>query len=620
MLFFPTPYPDELLFSICSRYYIRSGNISYKGTLDDLYSNRSLTASVFLPSGISALLMNMPPYHSFNETDLIYNHTFFLFYTAFLPKEKADSIFQSMYSNDGRSVYVQSGINASGVPQNKFLRYCAICNKEDIELYGELYWHRSHQISGIQCCLKHLTPLYNSSIEVIGQNKHRFQIPTSENCSAKEHVLANVPLDLQLKYIELLNQLTEGINHLLNQSFEYKDLNWFSQVYRKQMTSMDLAYYTDRVKQKEWRNYFESKYNKEVLHLLHSSLTHEQDWLSMIVQKNRKSFHPLRHLLVMYALDLYPEKLFDNYLPLPFGYPNWPCNNIVCPSYRSLLIKEVSITLCENTKKPIGTFKCPTCGFTYSRRGPDGSETDKMRRNKVKQYGWLWKRKLSEFSTEGISLRELSRRLGADPNTIKRYLKQEEKRKLPFVNSLEEKRNNDKRGWLQLRSNHPEKSLRELRDLDKALYMRLYRSDQEWLSANSPEKIKRTAKQRVDWSKRDEEVLSKVKDAIEKLLNNEDKPVRITLSRIAYLIGNKALLEKKLNLLPKTQQYLKRRLETIEEFQKRRAIFIIKLFIGEGIRPSNWEVLRKAGLKSTEEWNRWIEQKIAEQSLTFRHY
>lgn len=358
MLFFPTPYPDELLFSLCSRYFVRSGNISYKGTLDDLFSNRSLTASISLPSGIDSLIKNLPPYSKMNEEQLIHQHTLYLFHTAFL-YDQADSIYQAMCSDDGKGIYVQSGLNASGVPQNEFLRYCNECNKEDMETYGELYWHRSHQLSGVNCCLKHFTPLYDSSIKVVGSNKHRFAVPTVENCSAKKNVLDGVAEKTISEYIEHCKKLKEGILQLMNQPFQHHPLNWFDQKYSNKLAELNLAYYTGRVKQKAWRDYFLTIYSEETLQLFRSPIKGEQDWLSLIVQKNRKSFHPLRHLLVMSALHITVEEVFNNELNKPFGQPNYICQNIVCDYFNVSIIENVSITLCEKTKKPIGNIRMP---------------------------------------------------------------------------------------------------------------------------------------------------------------------------------------------------------------------------------------------------------------------
>lgn len=609
MLFFPTPYPDELLFSLCSRYYVRSGNISYKGTLDDLFSNRSLTASISLPSGISSLIKNMPPHSKVNEEQLIHQHTLYFFNTAFLPDKQAKKIFQEMCSDDGKGIYVRSGLNASGVPQNEFLRFCEDCMKEDRESYGEMYWHRSHQLSGIHCCLKHFTPLYNSDIKVVGSNKHRFAIPTLENCSTNRTVLDEVAEKTRLEYIKHCRKMAKWILQLMNHHFDHHPLHWFDQKYRIKLAELDLAYYTGRVKQKKWWEYFQNVYSEEVLRLFHSSLRGEQDWLSLIVQKNRKSFHPIRHLLVISALEITIEEVFKNELPQPFGKPNWPCQNIVCENYNVPIIESVSITLCEKTKKPIGTFTCPVCEFSYTRRGPDQKESDKFRRTRVKSYGSLWEKKLQEYLKLDLGLRELSRRMGADPNTIKRFLNDEKGSNLNIEQKIDFEKE-DRQSWLSLQKKYPQKSIKQLREAEKALYMRLYRNDKEWLKANSPKPLKRTSSERIDWNKRDEEILGKVRETVKNLLNYDGKPVRITIGKVGYLIGERALLEKKLNKLPKTKTYLEKRIETIEEFQKRRILYTIKNLKGNGEELASWKIMRRSGIKDYNKWTEFVNNQV----------
>ena len=34
---FPTPYPDELLYSVVARYHVRSGNKSFRQTHEELF-------------------------------------------------------------------------------------------------------------------------------------------------------------------------------------------------------------------------------------------------------------------------------------------------------------------------------------------------------------------------------------------------------------------------------------------------------------------------------------------------------------------------------------------------------------------------------------------------------
>lgn len=602
MLFFPPAYPDELLFSVCSRYFIRSGNISYKSALDDLFSNRSLTTSIILPSGISSLVKNLPPYSHIDEQQLIHRHTLYLFYSAFLPHDRAKDIYEAMCSSDGKGIHGKSGVLASTIPQNNYLRFCRDCMNEDKKKYGEYYWHRRHQLSGIQCCLTHYKPLFDSSIKVVGSNKHRFQIPTLDNCSTNKSVLDDVFKKTQKDYIDFCRKIAGNLYQLMDQPFKHRKIEEFHEIYQSKLIGLDLAYYTGQVKQKEWRDYFSSIYSQELLQLCSSPLIGEQDWLSLIVQKNRKAFHPIRHLLVMAALDMEIAELFEKKDVIkPFGSPNWPCLNSVCTSFQVPVIKTVTVTLSEKTKEPIGTFTCPVCEFSYTRRGPDKDEDDKLRKTRVKAYGHVWIEKLQEYLKLDIGLRELSRKMGAGPNTIKRYLEHEKEDNSANTSDYSEV---DRRKWLSLQSQYPNKNVKQLRQEEKALYMRLYRNDREWMKKNSPKAKRVASPDRIDWAIRDEEILRVVSKVVERLLNSEEKPIRVTIGKVGYLIGERALLEKKLDKMPKTKSYLQEKVESVEQFQERRIIYTIREFRKKGEDLVPWKVLRSSGIK---DYNKWFE-------------
>lgn len=601
LLFFNSPYPDELFYSICARFHKRSGNVYEKDTIDDLFSSRSITASAFLPSGIKALIANLPPFAGYTAEQFIFNHTLYPYYSAFLPPKRAEYIYQSILSDDGKDIYVRSGINASGVPQNKYLRFCKQCFESHVTEYGEPFFRRLHQISGIECCLEHFTPLYNSSVLTSGGAKHRFEFPSTENCVATEktNVLNSIPEAVTEKYIVHLKELVSSIHILLNKRFVNKELQWLGEKYTNALITNGLAYYSGRVKQEKWRDFFLQKYEHDVLSLFHSSLNGEGDWLSMIVQKHRKSFHPIRHLLVMSALDMSVEELFNEEITSPFVAPPWACLNPICGFYKQDVINSMDLTLSDNTKNPIGTFTCPHCKFTYTRRGPDKLEEDRYRKTRVKSYGPVWEAKLIEQSQLGISLRELSRRMGADPNTIKRFLANDGNTKVEVsepVLSIDQKK------WLGLKKENPDMSVKQLRTENKALYMRLYRANREWLRMNSPRLNQLSNKERIDWNKRDKEILDEVVYAINELLNKDQKPIRITLSKVGTLIGRKALLEKKLYKLPETKLYLEKHLESVSDFQIRRIEYVLNIMETQGEILPEWKIIRKAGLPYEEKW------------------
>jgi hypothetical protein len=59
--FFPTPYPDELLYSILARYHIRSGNKNYSQTDIEAFNYCSHQFyKISLPSNLNYLVNNLP--------------------------------------------------------------------------------------------------------------------------------------------------------------------------------------------------------------------------------------------------------------------------------------------------------------------------------------------------------------------------------------------------------------------------------------------------------------------------------------------------------------------------------------------------------------------------------
>ena len=58
--FFPSPYPDELWYSVICRYHVHSGNYCAKHTLRQLYGDNFCAPSLMLCGPIKALLAQLP--------------------------------------------------------------------------------------------------------------------------------------------------------------------------------------------------------------------------------------------------------------------------------------------------------------------------------------------------------------------------------------------------------------------------------------------------------------------------------------------------------------------------------------------------------------------------------
>ena len=76
--YFPTPYPDELWYSILGRYHVRSGNPNSATTFRELFGEESVGGmGNFLPNcGIRRVAEKLPE-GVLDERDIALHHTLF---------------------------------------------------------------------------------------------------------------------------------------------------------------------------------------------------------------------------------------------------------------------------------------------------------------------------------------------------------------------------------------------------------------------------------------------------------------------------------------------------------------------------------------------------------------
>lgn len=610
--FFPTPYPDELLYSILARYHIRSGNFSPKATLFDLFGSTSVSSVVDLPGHLDALVDNMPPGSVFSAESILFNHTLFPFYAPFLPPERASEILSCMKGSSGGSIHGKAGIMASNFEIPRFLRFCPTCFLEDTEIYGEPYWHRLHQVPGVLVCQKHLTVLTDSTVRVSGYKKHEFHAPNEINCTISPQKISYTG-----EVLEKLCLIAEDVEFLLKNRLSSLSPFELQERYLSLLIDKDLATPTGRVRQRDLSTGFLNYYGNELLNLLQSPVNKSSDsWLNNIVRKHRKAFHPIRHLLLLRFLSTPIEYFFaksSEYKPLPFGEAPWPCLNAGSNHYKENTVYKCDITRCCDTKKPVGTFYC-SCGFIYSRRGPDREINDRYKIGRIKSFGKEWEARLRYLvEEEKLSMRETARRLRVDANTVKKYalnlgLKHSWKLSTSFqaISNKESPGNKEpsslrdkyRANWLNAQILYPEFKKTQLRSLLPKEYAWLYCHDRNWLDFNSPvTEKKRYVDKRVNWEERDKKILKDAAEVVNSLKTSAGKPIRITISRVAKEIGVLSIVEKHLDKLSLTKKFLEKSVETIEDYQARRVTWAAREIFNAGEEVKSWKIMRKAGLR-----------------------
>ncbi len=83
--FFPTPYPDELFYSVVARYHVRSGNKSFRQTHEELFETTELQPDkIVLPNNLNFLISQLPQRSQLTIESLIKKNTLYPFFRNFL--------------------------------------------------------------------------------------------------------------------------------------------------------------------------------------------------------------------------------------------------------------------------------------------------------------------------------------------------------------------------------------------------------------------------------------------------------------------------------------------------------------------------------------------------------
>ena len=147
------PYPDELLYSWILRLAKANGLSPLR--FFEAYFGENCLKKGMVPLDIRDGYRNFYKTirSNLNEMQLYFKLTTMQFELSFCTPEKQLQILNNVLRKPGE---------LNNVTKYYFSKpkICLQCMKEDLEEYGEAYFHRCHQLSGVTTCHKHSTPLY----------------------------------------------------------------------------------------------------------------------------------------------------------------------------------------------------------------------------------------------------------------------------------------------------------------------------------------------------------------------------------------------------------------------------------------------------------------------------
>ena len=117
---------------------------------------------IALPTFLERLVSALPPGHHLTADRLMENHTLLPFYSYFLPPDRVKRIREEMRYSNGSRINRLAGIYVYSVRTPEFFRFCPACVKEDRSRFDCTYWHRVHQLPGVDVCPDHAIFLENT--------------------------------------------------------------------------------------------------------------------------------------------------------------------------------------------------------------------------------------------------------------------------------------------------------------------------------------------------------------------------------------------------------------------------------------------------------------------------
>jgi Tn7-like transposition protein D/TniQ len=622
--FFPEPYPDELCYSLFARYRQRAGYRGRISTVRDLFGLRRFRVAVDLPSRLDHLIASLPPGHCYTTDRFIDEHTMLPFYGAFLSPERVALIRTEMGQPSGRTRARSCASVQFYAMRLEYLQYCLMCVEEDRKRWGEAYWHRIHQASGVKVCPSHDVGLEPSVINAT-YRFDREEFATLEGSLPPAQIRTPQRLDQSDRRGEVHLAIARDAWWLLNQRGLCSTPAALRRRYLNLLYDRGLATSADRIRLRVLRGEFASHYGRDFLQSLGCDLGHEHFFNDLMSAEGRHARHPIDHLLFIHFLRCSAREFF--LLPTekrqPFGAPPWPCLNPASEHYLELRIEECTVEdvhlnpedVQRNLpRRPVGEFACD-CGFVYRRIGPDTSEEDRYKKSSTAEFGPVWESKLRALRRGGgvYTSEELARLLNVSPNALRRHERrlglhprQENDCSETFVSPPphhreqarlreQERRRIYREQWLSALEENPQIDLPTLKAKLGTAYNWLRENDYSWVSARTPPRRRHEPKRfKADWEARDVELSAAVRRSAARLMDAPGRPVRVSARAIGIDTGRPCLVLSNDARLPLTNRALMEVAESSEAWAIRRIRWAVDCYHREGACATRTDVLTRA--------------------------
>ena len=273
----PKALPDELLLSRLIRFITISG-ISSSEFLQTCFGSKRISLHPFLTSGINniAKLCN-------EDANVLFNlQTLAPLFSFYLPMH-AQSLRKKMLSNNGAKAFRASQLTLFGSGKSTRLKSCSACTEEDIRKFGVAYWHRCHQVPGIDTCSQHGNYLASVALTM----RQRI-IPS---LLPKAIVVSQRSTSFEIRVAKFATELLDILSHAV-------EIPCITDVYLRSLQEKGYLTACGRVRRKALMLAFSGYIKGQICS--HPSLTpsgvNDFRYISQLLERSG-SHHPFKHLL-----------------------------------------------------------------------------------------------------------------------------------------------------------------------------------------------------------------------------------------------------------------------------------------------------------------------------------
>lgn len=212
--FFPESHPDETFLSRVSRYHLLSGNATKAATDQELFGKRVILDFVVPAQALGALVARLPGDPELVMRSLVQGNTLLPAFAPFLGTEATPAQQEiplgEHYAGLGRLPQRVVGM------MHRESRLCVECLREDVSMRGIGYWHRGHQLPGVQACWRHHKPLLQGCPvcrRPFARSQHLLSMPWADcpcGWQVTAHASTTKARDLDVRYAEFSARLLEA--------------------------------------------------------------------------------------------------------------------------------------------------------------------------------------------------------------------------------------------------------------------------------------------------------------------------------------------------------------------------------------------------------------------------